>query len=54
VLKTLGTNTLLIDERTMRLLIEDIDMLKEYIEGRTNHELWMDKENKKSLEKACL
>ena len=41
-LKFLGAKTLLIDERTTRLLIEDIELLKKYIESRTGFKLEID------------
>lgn len=50
LLKHLGTNNLLIDERTTRLLIEDIDILKDYISTETKEEIKINEETKEKIE----
>jgi predicted nucleic acid-binding protein len=50
-LKVLKENTILLDERTTRHLIEDPDQLKKYMQSRTNLILEMDEQVKKALAK---
>jgi hypothetical protein len=50
-LKLLKENTILLDERTTRHLIEDPEQLKRYMESRTNFKLDMDEQIRKSLTK---
>lgn len=42
--------TLLIDERTTRLLVEDIDMLRKYMENRTGYGLEINKKARRQIE----
>ncbi len=49
-LKYLGTNNLLIDERTTRLLIEDIHVLKDYISSRVKEEIEIEKDVKEKID----
>ncbi|MCD6522198.1 MAG: hypothetical protein J7K68_00460 [Candidatus Diapherotrites archaeon] len=51
LMKEKGYQTLLIDERTTRLLIEDIYALKKYIESRTGFRIKMNREIVKDLQK---
>lgn len=50
VVQMLETGTLLIDERTTRLLIEDIDMLRKYMENRTGYRLEINSRVRSELE----
>lgn len=49
LLKYLGTNNLLIDERTTRLLIENISMLRDYINSQSGKKIDVDKEKKRKI-----
>ena len=50
-LKSLGENTLLVDERTTRHLIEDPELLQKYMENITQHRLNMNNEVLDELQK---
>lgn len=49
-LKILKEDSMLVDERTTRLLIEDMDLLKKYIEKRTNLTLDVNVNKREQLE----
>ncbi len=49
-MKLMHERNLLVDERTTRLLIEDIDILKKYIESRTGLKLEINSKEREALE----
>jgi hypothetical protein len=49
LLEKIGSGSLLIDERTTRLLIEDLDSLKKYIQHRTGFHLKVNKQVARDL-----
>ncbi|MFW5902369.1 MAG: hypothetical protein ACOCTT_00600 [archaeon] len=51
LLNTLNISNLLIDERTTRLLIEDIEKLRRYIESQSKIKIDIDKEKKREIKK---